>query len=116
MSLGAVILFQDLPTSSVRGMVSNLLLSIPDGSLLKLAIDTVGIFSYPDPPFVTVIEVTLPPVETVAKPVATLISCVFDNFYLARYTINICSIIISTEEWERIINVCCYRTCSYVSY
>ena len=76
MSAGAVILFQDLPTSSVRGMVSNLLLSIPDGNLLKLAIDTVGIFSYPDPPFVTVIEVTLPPVETVAKPVATLISCV----------------------------------------
>ena len=45
--------------------------------LLKLATDTVGIFSYPDPPSVTVIELTVPPAETVAKPVATLISCVF---------------------------------------
>ena len=74
MSLGAVILFQFLPTSSVRGMVSNLLLSIPDGSLLKLAIVTAGTFSYPDPPPNMVTELTVPPAETVALAVATPIS------------------------------------------
>ena len=67
MSAGAVILFQVLPTSSVSGIFT------PE-ILLKLATDTVGIFSYPDPPSVTVIELTVPPAETVAKPVATLIS------------------------------------------
>ena len=70
MSAGAVILFQVLPTSSVSGIFT------PE-ILLKLATDTVGIFSYPDPPSVTVIELTVPPAETVAKPDATLISCVF---------------------------------------
>ena len=69
MSAGAVILFQDLPTSSISGIFT------PE-ILLKLATDTLGIFSYPDPPSVTVIELTVPPTETVAKPVATFISCV----------------------------------------
>ena len=67
MSAGAVILFQDLPTSSVSGTFT------PE-ILLKLETVTVGIFSYQDPPSVTVIELTVPPAETVAKPVATLIS------------------------------------------
>ena len=67
MSAGAVILFQDLPTSSVSGTFT------PE-ILLKFEIVTVGMFSYPDPPPNTVIELTVPPTETLALAVATPIS------------------------------------------